>query len=77
VSGWIAQRECAVCHYAGPETEFMAVGLLDEALVIVHRDQQAEGFEVYCLGCVSALGRSNPRALSDLVRDLLASQAAL
>lgn len=52
---WVGQRECAMCDFAGPETEFVGVVFDAAGLVTVPVDQTSH--VVVCGGCKDAMAR--------------------
>lgn len=50
---WVGQRTCRVCSYVGPETQFVAAGVLeDDTVVITHRSDGATlGLILVCDVC--------------------------
>jgi len=71
---WVGQRECAVCEFTGPETEFALAAILDDAEVIVAPLDSAQTLAVViCGGCAEVLKsriQADPRDAFERVVDL-------
>ena len=72
MAAWIAQRECSVCEFAGPETEFVALVSVPGTIALVHRDDAPEGARLICCGCAAEMGRALPEVAQDAIAGLMA-----
>jgi hypothetical protein len=68
---WIGQRSCHRCDFTGPETEFLAGGVVEGAVVFVPLDEGWGDFRPYCIGCAVQMGNEHPQSLSEAVRHLM------
>jgi hypothetical protein len=68
----VTQRECGLCDFSGPDTEFIAFGRYGEGdLILVHRDDATEDMRLICVGCASEMGRTDSRTIAAAIRLLL------
>jgi hypothetical protein len=73
MSGWVGQRECAQCGFAGPETEFLWAALDGDEVVILRPGDAGElRGVVVCCGCAARYVATSPVLARLAVGSLLA-----